>query len=174
MAMQTRIIARKCLNIRPILLRVAVQTNFLRTNTEYQNFKTPVKNITNLEKSLTLYRPFDLPNTQSKLLNNDTSGVKFLKGLPKSFFFGRRKDQPKKKKRVPKLILVQNPFTWLMTKIDFIVLRKIWDPSFQERDFKYGTKQVLTTEFCFTLYLTSSTSCFTCISSKPVGILGQR
>ncbi|CAK1553651.1 unnamed protein product [Leptosia nina] len=56
----------------------------------------------------------------------------------------RRKNKPnKKKKRIPRLILLQNPFTWLMTKIDFIVLRRVWDSSFRERDFKFGTTQAI-------------------------------
>lgn len=60
--------------------------------------------------------------------------------VPKYISFGK-KDNPKAKK-VPKLILLQNPFTWLMAKIDFRVLRSIWDPQFVEADFKLGTKQV--------------------------------
>ncbi|XP_059062124.1 m-AAA protease-interacting protein 1, mitochondrial [Achroia grisella] len=66
----------------------------------------------------------------------------FLNGFPKSFFF-RKRDNKKRKKRVPKLILVQNPFTWLMLKIDFSVLRNIWDPTFIEKEFKFGTKQAI-------------------------------
>ncbi|XP_053602967.1 m-AAA protease-interacting protein 1, mitochondrial-like [Plodia interpunctella] len=65
----------------------------------------------------------------------------FLNGFPKTFFFKRKKDP--NKKRVPKLILVQNPFTWLMIKIDFCVLRHVWDPSFQEKEFKFGAKQAI-------------------------------
>ncbi|CAK1604132.1 unnamed protein product [Parnassius mnemosyne] len=66
-----------------------------------------------------------------------------LELLPKTFTF-RRKDPPKKgKKRVPKLILLQNPFKWLMIKIDFSVLKNVWDPTFQEKEFKFGTKQAI-------------------------------
>ncbi|GBP44369.1 m-AAA protease-interacting protein 1, mitochondrial [Eumeta japonica] len=50
---------------------------------------------------------------------------------------------PKKKRKVPKLILLQNPFKWLMIKIDFSVLRNIWDPAFKEKEFKFGTKQAI-------------------------------
>lgn len=69
--------------------------------------------------------------------------------VPKYISFGK-KEKPKNK-RVPKLILIQNPFTWLMAKIDFKVLRSIWDPNFVEEDFKLGTKQVWTFLFvlCF-------------------------
>lgn len=56
-------------------------------------------------------------------------------------FFFRKRDKPDKK-RVPKLILIQNPFTWLMIKIDFGVLKTVWDPYFAEKEFKFGTKQV--------------------------------
>ncbi|XP_047020095.1 m-AAA protease-interacting protein 1, mitochondrial isoform X2 [Helicoverpa zea] len=80
----------------------------------------------------------------SKLLIGSKSSLKFLKDFPKSFGFGRKTNKNKnQKKRVPKLILLQNPFTWLMIKIDFSVLRNIWDPTFVEREFKYGTKQAI-------------------------------
>ncbi|XP_047514776.1 m-AAA protease-interacting protein 1, mitochondrial [Pieris napi] len=55
----------------------------------------------------------------------------------------RRKGPSKKSKRIPKLILLQNPFTWLMTKIDFIVLRRVWDSTFREKDFKFGATQAI-------------------------------
>ncbi|KOB73374.1 Uncharacterized protein OBRU01_10857, partial [Operophtera brumata] len=95
-----------------------------------------------------LFRQLEPPRQLDKipkLLQNNTKAVNFLKGLPKSFMFRRKKheDQEKKKKRVPKLVLIQNPFTWLMIKIDFRVLRKIWDSGFQENDFKFGTKQAI-------------------------------
>ncbi|CAH0727763.1 unnamed protein product, partial [Brenthis ino] len=62
----------------------------------------------------------------------------------RSFIFGRNRDSAKKrKKRIPNLILVQNPFTWLMNKIDFGVLKYVWDPDFQEKEFKFGTKQAI-------------------------------
>ncbi|CAH2107419.1 unnamed protein product [Euphydryas editha] len=68
----------------------------------------------------------------------------FLKKNSRTFTFGRNKDVPKKrKKRIPKLILLQNPFTWIMIKIDFSILRRIWDPEFQEREFKFGTRQAI-------------------------------
>ncbi|XP_045446560.1 m-AAA protease-interacting protein 1, mitochondrial-like [Melitaea cinxia] len=58
--------------------------------------------------------------------------------------FGHNKEEPKKrKKRIPKLILLQNPFTWIMIKIDFGILRRVWDPEFQEREFKFGTRQAI-------------------------------
>lgn len=71
--------------------------------------------------------------------------LNFFNAPKRSFIFGRNRDLPKKrKKHIPKLILVQNPFTWLMNKIDFGVLRYVWDPDFQEKEFKFGTKQVIT------------------------------
>lgn len=65
----------------------------------------------------------------------------FFNTLHQRTFFFRKRDKPDKK-RVPKLILIQNPFTWLMIKIDFGVLRTVWDPYFAEKEFKFGTKQV--------------------------------
>lgn len=76
-----------------------------------------------------------------KLLQS-TSRLDFLNRFPRTFLFGKKDDNQKKKKRVPKLILLQNPLTWLMIKIDFGVLRSVWDPTFAENDFKFGTKQV--------------------------------
>lgn len=75
-------------------------------------------------------------------LNRAKSSISYLKGFQKSLTFGRKNDRPKKR-RVPKLILLQNPFTWLMIKIDFSVLKNIWDPLFIEREFKFGTKQAI-------------------------------
>lgn len=66
----------------------------------------------------------------------------FINTLNQRTFFFRKRDKPDKK-RVPKLILIQNPFTWLMIKIDFGVLRTVWDPDFVEKEFKFGTKQVI-------------------------------
>lgn len=67
-----------------------------------------------------------------------------INGFPRTFFFKKKNDDKNepRKKRVPRLILIQNPLTWLMIKIDFSVLRHIWDPTFAETDFKFGTKQV--------------------------------
>ncbi|KAJ0179946.1 hypothetical protein K1T71_004537 [Dendrolimus kikuchii] len=79
-----------------------------------------------------------------KLLQKSDDRLNLLKGLPRSFFFKNKDDKPKKeKRRVPKLILLQNPFTWLMIKIDFTVLKNIWDSDFEEKEFKYGTRQAI-------------------------------
>lgn len=76
-------------------------------------------------------------NNKHNLLQQSTFSLDLLKT-----FTVAKKDPNRKKKRVPKLILLQNPFRWLMTKIDFSVLRSVWDPSFTEKEFKFGTKQV--------------------------------
>ncbi|KAH9644261.1 hypothetical protein HF086_003760 [Spodoptera exigua] len=80
-----------------------------------------------------------------KYIQPGKGSLSFLKGFQRSFGFGRKIEKPKKnrKRRVPRLILLQNPFTWLMIKIDFSVLRNIWDPTFHEREFKFGTKQAI-------------------------------
>ncbi|XP_045764646.1 m-AAA protease-interacting protein 1, mitochondrial isoform X2 [Maniola jurtina] len=69
----------------------------------------------------------------------------FLSTISRTFMFRRRdSDLPqKRKRRIPKLILVQNPLTWLKTKIDFTVLRYVWDPTFEEKEFKFGAKQAI-------------------------------
>ncbi|RVE42025.1 hypothetical protein evm_013329 [Chilo suppressalis] len=91
----------------------------------------------------TLFRHLNPDRTDvPKLLRPNLCNFDIINGFPKSFFF-RRKDRDPKKRRVPKLILIQNPFTWLMIKIDFSVLRNVWDPSFEESEFKYGTKQAI-------------------------------
>lgn len=91
------------------------------------------------------FRQFD-PRRNDRgdnLLQRSKNSLSFLKGFQKSFTFRRKDEKPKnQKRRVPKLILIQNPLTWLMIKIDFSVLRNIWDPSFEEKEFKFGTKQV--------------------------------
>ncbi|XP_072940840.1 m-AAA protease-interacting protein 1, mitochondrial-like [Epargyreus clarus] len=95
--------------------------------------------------SVTQYRQLESKNgdNQSKLLHVAKRPLLF-NVLPRPFMFRRKNEKPKKnKKRIPKLILIQNPFTWLMTKIDFSVLRNVWDPSFREKEFKFGTKQAI-------------------------------
>lgn len=78
-------------------------------------------------------------------LNEAHKRFDFRNTFSRNFFWRHNDDSPKKrKKRIPKLILVQNPLTWLMIKIDFSVLRHLWDPSFEEKEFKFGTKQVKT------------------------------
>jgi hypothetical protein len=42
----------------------------------------------------------------------------------------------------PTLFYIQHPWTWLKTKYHFSVLKSDWDPEFQEKDFKTGTKTV--------------------------------
>lgn len=96
------------------------------------------------EKLLVQYRQLNPQRSDtSRLLETNKSQFDLLNGFPKTFFFRRKNEDPKgRKRRVPKLILIQNPFTWLMIKIDFSVLRNVWDPSFEEKEFKFGTKQV--------------------------------
>ncbi|XP_068630657.1 m-AAA protease-interacting protein 1, mitochondrial-like [Battus philenor] len=108
------------------------KTNLMH-NVSFSNKKFPV-NYVHLEK-----KKKDNP----KLLQPSNLSLELLKALPKTFTFRRREDPNKRKKRVPKLILLQNPFRWLMTKIDFRVLRSVWDPSFTEKEFQYGTKQAI-------------------------------
>lgn len=92
-----------------------------------------------------IFRPFEYTQRtkdSSKLLNSKRN-FEFYKNFSRSFLFGRNSQSPKKrKKRIPKLILLQNPFSWLMNKIDFRVLRYVWDPDFKEKEFKFGTRQV--------------------------------
>ncbi|XP_030023436.2 m-AAA protease-interacting protein 1, mitochondrial [Manduca sexta] len=83
-------------------------------------------------------------NNYPNLFLSSNNALSFFKGLAKPFTFKRKDKGPKKqKKRVPKLILLQNPLTWLMIKIDFGVLKNIWDSTFEEKEFKYGTKQAI-------------------------------
>ncbi|XP_063532190.1 uncharacterized protein LOC134742911 [Cydia strobilella] len=108
--------------------KIHFQTNFTQNSTEFHSLE-PIKprNVDSKLPYLSKLSKFDLVN-----------------GFPKTIFFNRKPNDSKpRKKRVPKLILLQNPFTWLMTKIDFRVLRTIWDPLFREKDFKIGTKQAI-------------------------------
>ncbi|KAF4529541.1 hypothetical protein B566_EDAN014387 [Ephemera danica] len=43
------------------------------------------------------------------------------------------------------LMSIQNPFMWLLTKIDFFMLKRSWDPSFNEDEFRAGVKQAVCT-----------------------------
>lgn len=113
-----------------------------------QRISTQSKIITSFNQNNSVdFRHLDPRRNDSgddKLIQRSKSSLSFLKGFQKTFTFRRKDDKPKnQKRRVPKLILIQNPLTWLMIKIDFSVLRNIWDPSFEEREFKFGTKQAI-------------------------------
>lgn len=148
MAAEIKLLARR---ICPAVARFAVQTKCFSSSApkllvQHDQCTALFKpDPTNLFRQL---EPPRLPDNGPKLLQNNKNTANFLKGLPKNFIFRRKKieepddERKKKKKRVPKLILIQNPLTWLMIKIDFSVLRNIWDPGFQEKEFKFGTKQV--------------------------------
>lgn len=136
----------------PIITRFTNQINFKTSFLPKESlcvFKTFSTNSLALFKydSTNIFRQLYPPgqqNKNSKLLEKYARASSFSKGLPKSFGFRKKTNNPKsKKKRVPKLILLQNPITWLMIKIDFSVLRNVWDSSFEEKEFKYGTKQAI-------------------------------
>lgn len=147
MAAEIKLFARR---ICPAVARFAVQTKCFSGSAP--------KRLIQPDQCVALFKPDPAnlfrqlgpprPDKNNNLLQHNTNAANILKGLPKNFIFRRKKieepeeDKKKKKKRVPKLILIQNPLTWLMIKIDFSVLRNIWDPGFQEKEFKYGTKQV--------------------------------
>lgn len=121
----------------------------LQCNTSnFNNFicrpRTSLVRASPIKKSSSIqYRQLNPHRTDSsKLLQPAIKQFELLNGFPKKFFFRRKDQDPEKKRRVPKLILIQNPFTWLMIKIDFSVLRNVWDPAFEEKQFKFGTKQV--------------------------------
>ena len=136
-----------------------VVSRFFEIN-KYNNVSSPNKTYSVLSKISSAYSPlktcfnhYSCVDSYRQLnRNHDRGDVVLIKssktsqsvfrGLQKSLSFGRKSEKPKKK-RVPKLILLQNPLTWLMIKIDFSVLRNIWDPCFVEKDFKFGTKQVV-------------------------------
>ncbi|XP_047527308.1 m-AAA protease-interacting protein 1, mitochondrial-like [Vanessa atalanta] len=149
MLASTKVFARACW---PIATRFA-------TLAGVENYRYPIRSpeiltcnitckrsITSIHEEFTRnFRAFD-PRRDLKnvsLLNSQRQGD-FLKNLSRNFLFRHDKDIPKKrKKRIPKLILLQNPFTWVMIKIDFCVLRRVWDPEFQEKEFKFGTRQAI-------------------------------
>ncbi|KAJ2946936.1 hypothetical protein O0L34_g16280 [Tuta absoluta] len=113
-----------------------IQTTFLRRTSEYKHeFPANESNV--------FYRQLQPRSSDIKrqLLQNKQP-LQFVCAFPRTFLF-RKKKKPKDNKRVPKLVLVQNPFTWLMIKLDFGILRTLWDPSFAEKDFKFGTKQAI-------------------------------
>ncbi|XP_049766883.1 m-AAA protease-interacting protein 1, mitochondrial-like [Schistocerca cancellata] len=54
-------------------------------------------------------------------------------------------DNEKPNKPFPKVLYIQNPFSWLMNKLDFGILKNTWDPQFNESEFKRGAKQAVST-----------------------------
>ncbi|XP_047986158.1 uncharacterized protein LOC125226274 [Leguminivora glycinivorella] len=143
----------KCIFFNTLQFQVALYRHSLilpRFASAWRAPPTTTKNVnfqSNFCQYLTKFHslePIKPKNVDSKLPHlSKLSKFDLVNGFPKTFFNRKPKDSKPKKKRVPKLILLQNPFTWLMTKIDFRVLRTIWDPSFREKDFKIGTKQAI-------------------------------
>ncbi|VVC96469.1 unnamed protein product [Leptidea sinapis] len=81
-------------------------------------------------------------NKDCNILDVSKPQYDILKTISRSYVFKSNENIPKKnKRRIPKLILLQNPFKWILNKIDFTVLRRVWDPTFREKEFKLGTKQ---------------------------------
>lgn len=129
--------------------RVAFNNNLLRKKQCFEPMKccmfTPTHS--SLIRSFSQQKAFNtdrfkqLEPQRTKFDVKLLSKFDFFNTLNQRTFFFRKRDKPDKK-RVPKLILIQNPFTWLMIKIDFGVLRTVWDPHFVEKEFKFGTKQV--------------------------------
>ncbi|XP_050342320.1 m-AAA protease-interacting protein 1, mitochondrial-like isoform X2 [Nymphalis io] len=103
------------------------------------------RSITSIHEEFTRnFRPIEPRKDLNHILHNSKRHGDFVKNFSRTFMFRQDKDIPKKgKKRIPKLILLQNPFTWIMIKIDFSVLRRVWDPEFQENEFKFGTRQAI-------------------------------
>ncbi|XP_011559343.3 uncharacterized protein LOC105389845 [Plutella xylostella] len=103
---------------------------------------TPSTSWTDTINSFLNFRQLEKPAKKPTL--EGTFSSKLLNSISRTFFFRKNDDKTDdQRKRVPKLILVQNPFKWLMLKIDFNVLRRLWDPTFVETDFKFGTKQAI-------------------------------
>lgn len=46
--------------------------------------------------------------------------------------------------RLPRIVYMQNPFTWIINKFDMKILEKAWDPTFRQVEFVRGSKQVST------------------------------
>ncbi|XP_013178096.1 PREDICTED: uncharacterized protein C2orf47 homolog, mitochondrial-like [Papilio xuthus] len=121
----------KCINYNSGLITSPCKTKY--TNNLYLDQQKFPLNFSQLDTNR---------NNKSNLLQQSKFSLDLLKAFPKTFTVAQRGPN-KRKKRVPKLILLQNPFRWLMTKIDFSVLRSVWDPSFTEKEFKFGTKQAI-------------------------------
>lgn len=46
---------------------------------------------------------------------------------------------------VPKAFYMQNPIAWLVNKLNFGMLKRTWDPHFDESEIRRGTKQAVST-----------------------------
>ncbi|XP_032511251.2 m-AAA protease-interacting protein 1, mitochondrial [Danaus plexippus] len=136
----------------PLATRIALKETLSKNYKWPSNLKTftyqvvPDRNITSFKNDLSLaFKALESRRNENSIQNSSETRLNFnfLKDCQRAFSF-RRKDKPKgQKRRIPKLILIQNPFSWLMVKIDFSVLRHVWDPSFKEKEFKFATKQAI-------------------------------
>ncbi|XP_073951378.1 m-AAA protease-interacting protein 1, mitochondrial-like isoform X1 [Choristoneura fumiferana] len=125
------------------LARATVITPSETKFTTSRFLSSAIHDTTNQFRSL---QPINPQNVDPKIPHlSKLTKFNVINGFPRTFFFKRKHDKKRgpRKKRVPRLILIQNPLTWLMIKIDFSVLRHIWDPTFAETDFKFGTKQAI-------------------------------
>lgn len=128
--------------------RLAFNNNVLRNKQSFDTFKNLfAPSYSSLIRSFSQQKVYNTDKFKQLEPQRSKFDVKLMRQfdffniLNQRTFFFRKRDKPDKK-RVPKLILIQNPFTWLMIKIDFGVLRTVWDPYFAEKEFKFGTKQV--------------------------------
>ncbi|XP_052738614.1 m-AAA protease-interacting protein 1, mitochondrial [Bicyclus anynana] len=149
----TKYIAKACWPFATRRATLAYQANCRNTYNQSRNTNIPTcqiickRSIASLQEEF--YSKFQALDPKRNL-NNDVNirnprQFDFLNYFSRTCSIYNRDDWPKKKpkRRIPKLILVQNPFTWLMTKVDFCVLRHVWDPEFKEKEFKFGSKQAI-------------------------------
>lgn len=61
------------------------------------------------------------------------------------WFHHTSENSAKEKQSVPKVLYMQNPVAWLVNKLDFGMLKRTWDPHFDESEFRRGTKQAVST-----------------------------
>lgn len=56
--------------------------------------------------------------------------------------YSTENESQRETRRLPRIVYMQNPFTWIINKFDLKILEKAWDPTFCQTEFIRGTKQV--------------------------------
>ncbi|CAA9999773.1 unnamed protein product [Nesidiocoris tenuis] len=132
----------------------SIGENVLQRNIKTVTFRTPTaktltSNYHNQKWSLKSAPPYKLvEHTKATLLDASKFKDKFLSSVTqmRNFVQSSRQDQMKGQndgqKPLPRLLYIQNPLVWVTNKIDFRHLRVAMDPSFTEKEFTRGARQV--------------------------------
>ncbi|XP_046393556.1 uncharacterized protein LOC124161296 [Ischnura elegans] len=104
-------------------------------NSKHKGNSLQVKRLLHLSTRTYPYPPWT--NTWRPKSLATASGCKNFDITLRATHSGRNDETPEQKSVI---LYIQNPFRWLVNKLDFGMLRRAWDPTFKENEFRDGTK----------------------------------